>query len=222
MYATVRQRSKRILPLGACTWRWFAARRWHLFLVWDDPEVCPSVDLQGHQSLLLQRVAALEVWRPDLQWQSNPRNRISSPIQDREAKGRQFCIVGGRQEACHRAVSYSTFFMYQTFPRVQGADGAVISLGKSRKAMYLAVSGPTESNIKWLPLFDVRHRTGLFCQQDYFFALTLEQGFLLASHLQILFDSESSTYTMLFHLDTPSFALTSVGMIKAGWHVFSW
>lgn len=56
----------------------------------------------------------------------------------------------------------------------------------------------------------------MFCQQDYFSALTLEQGFLLASHLQILFDLKKSTYTMLFHLDTPSFALTSVGVIKAG------
>ena len=41
-------------------------------------------------------------------------------------------------------------------------------------------------------------------------------GCLTFSSLQVLYSHLSEEYTMLFHLDTPSFALTSVGVAKAG------
>ena len=34
--------------------------------------------------------------------------------------------------------------------------------------------------------------------------------------VQILYSAQDEEYTMLFHLDTPSFAFTSVGVAKAG------
>ena len=39
--------------------------------------------------------------------------------------------------------------------------------------------------------------------------------------LQILYNESAGAFTMLFHLDTPSFALTSVGVAKASEHAAS-